>query len=63
MGRESLLLPYGENSTYPERAGRSLVATRDVTAKEIAYRGGDLLRVLQQEHVAAAIYLSHFAIG
>jgi len=34
-----------------------------VTSDEIAYRGSDLLRVLLQEHVAAALDLSHFAIG
>src|SRR2546427_1625627 len=33
-----------------------------MAANEIAHRGGDLLRVLQHEHMAAALDLSHFAI-
>src|SRR5712691_3201629 len=40
-----------------------LCAADDVTSDEIAYRGSDLFRVLQQEHVAAALHLLHFAVG
>ena len=63
IGKTSLSSRCRVRPPYSGNGGRGLRATRNVAAKEIPYRGGDLLRVLQQEHVAAVIYLSHFAIG
>ena len=63
IGKTSLSSRCRVRPPYSVNGGRGLRATRNVTAKEIPYRGGDLLRALQQEHVAAVIYLSHFAIG
>ena len=56
-------VPLQSETSLLGNGGRGLRATRNVAAKEIPYRGGDLLRVLQQEHVAAALDLLHFAVG
>ena len=40
-----------------------LAAAANVAANKIAHRGSDLLRLLQHDHVASALDLSHFAIG
>src|SRR5712692_12053647 len=57
-GRERLL-QHRQRIDYPDIS----CTANDVSSNEIAYRRSDLLRVLQQEHVAAALDLLHFVVG